>query len=423
MELGQIRKLHTGRDFASFGSAPYVLHCHHFNLWWDQCVSDIFADDPAKGFRLRAEAARWAFKPIIEEACSAGAATTQLDKLQIAADIFSQMGHGIIRPAGQSGGGDATGEFLHYGFAWMLKYGERCRCEEKMDAVATGFLAAIHEVVFGEHAWAEEKCCVAQRQEHCSFEVSVGKDPGLSDDYRIGIGPVTASDYERLTPAMECGKNDEAIDAIAEGLRTFLAPLRGDDRGLISGFGILATMHSPSYYNRVCFDSIRHCERERPQLVSTAERLFREGGQACVYHTLGGVMRSPEWEALVGIPSGDPEETLTHAMAICRAFGFGRWVVHEFDPGKRFVMRSAANYETPGYIMAYGESDRPRGLFAQGAAQGLMMLAYGYDWANRPDITREGYLGLCKAGVGWNVKQTKCPTMGDDTLEIVVTKD
>ena len=76
-------------------------------------------------------------------------------------------------------------------------------------------------------------------------------------------------------------------------------PLPVNGEGLIPAFGVYVTRMYADYYNRISFAF----EREMVALggregVAAAASLLVEAGHVCAFHTMGGVMISPEWDAL-----------------------------------------------------------------------------------------------------------------------------
>ena len=218
------------------------------------------------------------------------------------------------------------------------------------------------------------------------------------------------------------GLHEDSIGAVTAGLCDFLSNVGGDDYGLIPAFNIYATMHLVEYYNETAFHLVHETERRAPGAVPAAEALIREAGQVCVFNTFGNVLTSPEWEALVGPLSDNPEETIAHCLATARAFGFGHWTMAEFEGNKRLVLQASSNYEGTYYRQRFGTSEKARCYFHQGAALALMVLAETANLAAKPSLTDEFYRDLFGGKLGWKVEQTQCQARGDVLNEFVVER-
>jgi hypothetical protein len=413
--LNTLRSVLAGQDMTFLAGVPYVYHCHHYNLFHDQTIDDALGEQ--LGAEVRFAAARAATGELLAALSAATGADTPAERIALASRILPWMGHGRLELAATATGGEATGSFLHYAFTWREKYGSRVKRDEPADAFAGGFAAAAVENAFrlppGSIDAVEDQC-LALRDGGCHFRLQAATpSPPLVrvDEEAVAL---------RIGATLE-GLDEARVAAIADGLRGFLRGVAGDDRGVIAAFGVFVTMHLSNYYNQTVFEAIHHIERTSPGAVPAGEALLREAGQVCVFNTFGNLLLSPEWEGMVGSPTGDPLELLTYSCAIARGLGFGHWSVHEFEPGRRLVLRAPADYESPFYLARYGQSPKPRCYFLQGSALAMMVMAHSVPWSSRPELTPELYQSLFRGKLPWVMEQTRCPTRGDALSEIVVT--
>jgi len=413
--INALRSLIPSQDLTFLAGVPYVYHCHHYNLFHDQTIDDALGEE--LGTKVRTIAARNAFRELIAALSTELRADTPVERLQLATDLFSWMGHGTLKLSVDETGGRADGAFLHYGYSWREKYGAKVKRSHPADAVAAGFAAAATEVAFSLPSGsieATEEHCIALRDAACRFALRrVNPTPAPREVNRSVVEPL-------LGPVFG-GMEEEKITAIADGLRGFLRGVAGDERGLVQAFGVFVSMHLSNYYNETVFEVIHHIEREQPRSADVAEALFREAGQVCVFHTFGNILLSPEWEGMVGSPSGSPAEILVNSCAIARGLGFGHWTIHEYAPERQFVLRTPSNYEAPFYLRRYGRSDKARCCFLQGSALAMMVLAHRVKWAENPRLTQDFYISLFRGRIPWRVRQPLCPTRGDSMTEIVVS--
>ncbi|MEM7350990.1 MAG: 4-vinyl reductase [Acidobacteriota bacterium] len=415
-QLSELSQQLPGQDLKFLGSTPYVYHCHHFNLFHDQTVEDALGEE--EGFTIRSRAAQSAAWQLLSDVVAQTGASTPAERLQLAAAVFPWMGQGRLELLAEAGGGAVRGDHLHYSFAWREKYGSRVRRNFPIDAFAAGFAAAATEVAFslppGTLSSSEESC-FACRQPACGFELERRGEEAQ-------VEPVGREVFLRHIHNPGQGLEEARIAEIATGLNEFLLGVEGDERGLVQGFGIFITRHLSSYYDQTAYDSIHYIEKHAPQATGAVEQLFGESGHVCAFYTIGNILLSPEWEAMVGKLQGEVVEIVSSATAITRALGFGHWTIEELEPDQRLVMRSSSNYESPFYVERYGHSDKPRCYFFANAARAIMQLAHRVEWASRPDLTEDLYLSLFKSGLQWRVEETRCRSKGDETCEVVVTR-
>lgn len=414
-KLNLQRTVLDGHDLTFLAGVPYVYHCHHYNLFHDQTIDDALGD--AAGARVRFRAAHTSSGELLRALGRSLSLSTAAERAGLAEAVLPWMGHGRLKLATSPGGGEATGTFLHYGFSWREKYGERVKRDFPADSFAAGYAAAACEFVEDMPPGsiiASEDRCLALRDPDCHFVLRTGGRDA----------PPTAIDEavaRRLAPPTFEGIDEARIAAIAGGLRDFVKGVGGDDRGVIAAFGVFVTMHLSNYYNETIYEAVNHVEREQPALLPVAEGLFREAGIQCVFNTFGNMLLSPEWEGLVGAPSGDPLEMLSSCCAIARGLGFGHWIIHEYEPSKRFVLRAPIDYQMPFYLQRYGRSTKPRCYVLQGAALAMTVLAHMVRWRERPRLTQDFYLSLFRGRMPWVAEQTRCASRGDHVSEVVVS--
>lgn len=414
----QSARLHLSDHELDFlAGSPVVAHCHHFNLFWDQTMDDALGEEA--GRRVRTLAAHKASYRFLRALVDEVGATSPVERLRLAAAVFSAMGHGKLHLAVGRSGGLVRGEQLHYGFGWREKYGAAMRRSAPADAFATGFSAAATEVAYGLDPGSrrgQEERCIVDGSAGCNIRVTshVG-DPMLP----LGVDPQSARDV--LPPVDTTGLYEDQIAPIVSGLREFLSGVAGDDRGVIEAFGVLVTSNLADYYNHAAADVLEVIAREKPGGVDAFRALLMEAGHACAFHTFGGVLASPEWEGMVGAPSGDPLEIAIGCVSLARALGFGRWSIESFEPGERLVMTSPGTYESLfSRLLAADGKNAVGGIFV-GAGIGIMQLAHGVTWQPRPRIDNALYLELAKTSP-WRVEQDSSFAAGDPLDRIVVTR-
>jgi hypothetical protein len=416
LNLSPLRR-YLPEDLMFLAGQPAVYHCHHFNLFLDQTIDDALG--PELGGRLRTRAAREFSHHLLQAVCAKQGAELPPERLQVALELFRLMGHGRLHLDASPSGGAARGTHLHYGFAWHEKYGQKVRRLDPADAFGSGYAAAAIEVAFGLRLGAmnaHEQSCVAMRAPACDITLDATQ---TLEEPRPFIGEAEA---EAATGPAENGLFEDIIGPISNGLKEFTAGVAGDERGLVQAFGVFVTMHLAGYYNRISFDALEAVRAQSPHSEGVLADLLRESGHVCVFNTFGGILLSPEWEGLVGPLVDDPGQILAFCMAMGRALGFGRWIVADFQPERRFVLRTPCSYESTYYRTRFGIAERPVEYFLQGAALAMAQLAHRVHWTARPQLTPEYYQQLFKGGVPWRAEQTRAIVCGAPVSEIVVTR-
>ena len=414
--ISSLRTFDVSHDFMFMGGTPACYHCHHFNLFLDQTVSDALGFD--RSWDVRVRAARDAFRPLLANAFSAAEIHSAVEQFSLAKEIFSAMGHGLLDISDDGKAAVAVGKYLHYGYCWREKYGRQVNCKRPMDAVAAGFAAAAVELARGVEEgrlFGEESDCMAMRHPVCNIEVA----PATPSGQRAAIvrADVVRDDLEPMGGAFE-----GHIVTIAERLRDFTAGVFGNDEGLVPVFGVYVAMHLAGYYSAITYDTMQLLRRDIPAAAPVAEELFRESGHVCVFNTFGGVLLSPEWEGMVKRPENDVAEIVSGCVAIARGLGFGHWILHEIEPDRRFVLRATTTYESSFFLARYGVSEQSYEYFLQGAALAIVRLAHRVDWEGSPQLTQQFYNDLFRGDLSWRVEQTKSLHCGDAYSEVVVTR-
>jgi len=392
---------------------PFIYHCHHFNLFLEQTVDDVFGIE--QGNLMRVRAARSSSYHFLSHLFKQLDLTLPAERLSLAQEMFSTLGHGRLHINADETGGSAEGEFLHCAFTWKEKYGAIIKRLHPVDSFAAGYVAGTVQAVFDSdyNFTAIETECYAMNAERCHFELEAELD---EEDVELVDEAIT-----KIRVKSPCvGLQEQRIVEITKGLRGFLSGVAGDERGLVEAFGVFVTRHTTNYYNQLSYNTIVYMQATHPGLLPIAEELIRESGHVCVFNTFGGILYSPEWEGMVGKVTGNLEEIVSSCMAIARALGFGSWAIEELTE-QRFVLRTGSEYESPFCAINEIAPKQNNAYFVQGAAVAIMQLWKAIDWNNRPELNQELYKQLFKNDASWEVKQSTSLAAGDPYTEIVVT--
>ena len=304
-----------GYDFATnrlvVGGEPMILHCHHYNCFLQRSIQDAeYIDSPPILVGAAAEVVFAQLTDLLSRTPDIAARKATVEAL------YRACGLGLIDLSALTDrGGKVRTRSTHYSIGWMEKFG---RSRAPVAFFSTGFLAAALAAIYGL-----SPSDVQARQTACR---STGAD---EDVFLLGRGP---ANFARFAPRRDpvlvaVGKDAEPATSVdREAVTRAIAgmPLPVNNEGLIPVFGVYATRMYADYYNRISYAF----EQEMTTLagregVEVAANLFVEAGHVCGFYTMGGIMCSPEWDALV-LPMLKTREDWFHGIfAWWNACGYG----------------------------------------------------------------------------------------------------
>ncbi len=398
-----------GHDFANnrlvVGGEPMILHCHHYNCFLQRSIQDAEYIDSA---------------PILVGA-AVEVVFAQLTKLlsrtpDIAARkatveaLYRACGLGLIDLSALTDrGGEVRTRSSHYSIGWIEKFGSS---RTPVAFFSTGFLAGALAAIYGlppSDVQARQTACRSTGAEEDVFVLSRG--PANFTIFPPRQSPVLIPVGNDIEPATAVDR--EAIARAVAGM-----PLPFNSEGLIAVFGLYLTRLYADYYNRISFAF----EREMTALagrqgVEAAANLFIEAGHVCAFFTWGGIMTSPEWDALVGPMLKTREDWVHGTIAWSNGGGKGVWKVLDVSP-TQLTARMYNDYESVGYRRMYGTADHGVCYLHIGAFAGMMNLIYLGNIQEKPDLTPEFYDRLFKRGRAFQARMTACQAMGNSYTEI-----
>jgi hypothetical protein len=414
--LNDSRSLLPDHDLAFLAETSTVLQSHHFNLFFDQTVDDALGAD--RGMAVRTRAAHEATYGLLSALFRELRPASPEEALDLAGEIFGALGHGRIDLDVDERGGSANAPQLHYSAGWLRKYGRRLPRIIPVDGFAAGFVAAAAELAQGLEAGALS--CV---QTHCqSMGAGRAEFDVRKSGARVELAGLDELAARAAAPPALSGLHEERIAALAGGLREVLWDLSGDARGLIDAFGVLLTCHPTDYYGQLAHRALDSALADKPRVLDTARELFREAGQVSAFHTMAGILVSPEWEALGGASTGDALDVVIGGLAIARALGYGRWGLEAHVPDESLVIRSSGTYESIYNKARIKDSDTPCSYMLQGGALAIMQLAHQVSWQPTPIVGHDRYVEL-RRSQPWSCRQTHCVARGDAMDRVVVMRE
>ncbi len=384
---------------------PMIFHCHHYNCFLQRSIQDAeYIDSAPVLVGAAAEVVHAQLTRVLSRTADVAARKSTVERL------YRLCGFGLIDlSAVTEEGGEVRTRSTHYSTGWKEKFG---RSRMPVAFFSTGFLAAALAAIYGL-----DPATVEARQTACR---STGAD---EDVFALSRGPANFAMFEprRDTVLAAVGNPAEPATSVnREGIARAVAgmPLLGNGEGLIPAFGVYLTRMYADYYNRISFAFEREMVAAAgSEGVKVAADLFIEAGHVCAFNTMGGIMISPEWDALILPMLKTREDWLFGIVSCINALGWGTWKVIDVTPDAA-TFRVYNDYESVGYRRMYGTADHGISYLATGGAAGLMNLIYLGDIHQKPDLTPQFYDRLFKGGRGFRAEMTACQAMGHPYTEI-----
>jgi predicted hydrocarbon binding protein len=385
---------------------PMILHCHHYNCFLQRSIQDAeYIDSVPILVGAAAEVALAQLTRLLS-----GTAEIPVRKAAVEG-LYRACGLGLIDlGAVTDRGGEVRTRSTHYSIGWKEKFG---RSRAPVAFFSTGFLAGALAAVYGLPL-----ADVQARQTAC---VSTG---AAEDVFVLGRGPANFTIFPpRQSPVLIPVGNDSepatSVDREAVSRAVAGMPLPVNAEGLIPLFGLYLTRLYADYCNRISFAF----EREMTALagrqgVDAAANLFIEAGHVCAFFTFGGIMTSPEWDALM-LPMLKTREDWVHGI-IAWLNGGGKELKVVDLSSTQATFRMYNDYESIGYRRMYGTADHGVCYLNTGAFAGIMNLIYLGNIDRKPDLTQEFYDRLFKGGRAFQGRMTACQAMDDPYTEIRV---
>ena len=153
--------------------------------------------------------------------------------------------------------------------------------------------------------------------------------------------------------------------------------LMGNDEGLIPAFGVYLANCYSEYYNDLSFGLVDEIVKATaPDMKVEAINLLKHAALACGVNTLGGILGSAEWEAIIEPMVETDRDKVLGLVAVTNALGWGFWELIELEPGKSAVFHAKHPYEANGYKAKYGQSPDGTCYMLQGVAAAIMELIF-----------------------------------------------
>lgn len=407
-----------GRGNTLLYREPVVLHCHHYNTFFQASIEDTrdyldvypLLQDPAHELAYEVLLEHFSVKGIEEAGERKKAVEKLLAQIGIGSFDFDRL---------TELGGEVVAIAEHFAESWRIKFGSR---EEGMPCVsvfATGFLAGAFEAIYNlEPGIAEVRQvqCITSGETDARFELALRNKPRV------------------LAPSPKEGKFQESILTTEKLYGVSLTEVRdgvlglslkNNSEGLIEAFDVLLTQLFANYYNRVSFNFIESLEKTlgKEELILGSE-LLAEAGHVCAFHTLGGILQSMEFRALLQGETENKEKCLVGLIGVMNALGWGMYEIEDLKPGEQLKVRVTSGYEANYYLAEYGATAQyPISFFARGVLAGAMNLLWHGEVNNLSVRLNDNYYqGVFNAPGRFVGQQVACRAMGDPHDRFIVKR-
>ena len=441
-------QLDTATGVRLIDQQPHVFHCNHYNRSLQQTIENCrHIDNKAILLHSAAEVAYLGLSYHFKQ----HADLSLLDKVLYAEALYSFCGFGklplyqALQQASGSSQFNFSTAFSHYGRALTLNFEKRKGAGEYFDLGFTiGALSAIFEKPFSGQLTTE---AISLQHAHTTFQIDYNRHKTFAYLFNLTVPDTLTGSAPGLTASADENKFATNIDEVTIQQAVSQAPLYGNQQGLIPAFGVELTQHYADYYNLISFrfeQQLTQALKERPILrdllvydypalfyykqyvqvegLSLSRTLLIEAGHICGFNTLGGIMRSETWDALVLPMIKTREDWLFGILAIINTLGWGIWRIHDLIPGEKLVLRVWQPYESLGYLKWLGYSDHPIDYLVTGVTAALMNLLYEGDITAAPPLTLEYYYQINRSPISFWATQSRCVAMGDAYSEVTATR-
>ena len=268
--------------------------------------------------------------------------------------------------------------------------------------VSRGVLAGSLGALFGETFSVREVECVSAGAKSCRFVAERGDGSHLFDS----LPP-----FEWPERPERAGQQPEVAVALA-------GALRGADEEMIGpAYGRLWA----ELYARAAHDFEQEIPVAMgPKFGNLASVVLTEAAHLGTFYSVGGLIRSSDWEARVVPVLPTREEWLRAIVGLVESFGWGVWDIQLLAPDQRFTVHVYDGYEAIAHIALGQEpATTPRCYFARGFAAALMNVLFAGDVLKPATLNQSVYNSLFRGLSSFRAIETRCIAMGDPYCEFV----
>ena len=407
-------KFNKEKGQANVYGSSMLFHCNHYNRSLQMSIEDAdFIDSEKILVNSAAETSYLQMKQYYSE----NPGMSFSDKLNFAAKMFAFAGFGKLDFSGvNDNGGIVKQASSHYGMALKLTVLNRTNPGEYFDKgfIIGSLIAASEESdnAISKGFTLKATKSISLDQDSSEFEIDLNE----KTEYLEMLEKNELPDFVEIPGIKNPGNiNKDAIVTALAGM-----DLSGNDDGLIPAFGVYLTRMYADYYNKISFRFEKEIVKNS-DVHDFAQILLTEAGHICGFNTMGGIMNSDEWYAMIKPMFQTKEDWMYGIIACIDALGWGVWRVEELIPNEKMVIRVYEAYESLGHLQWFGKSKFNNDYLVTGVSAALMNLIYLGDASTKPVYDKAYYASLFMNEYCFKGQQTKCLAAGDDYSEIVVT--
>ncbi|MDW8236683.1 MAG: hypothetical protein RML92_09240 [Bacteroidia bacterium] len=302
----------------------------------------------------------------------------------IVEEVFARCGYGrIALDSINEEGGTVSTPYEHYAYTYAATFPTRSKEQRGVSYFAQGYIAgaieAIYQLPLGSIGGQQTAC------------LSLGDTVVKWEFYRLTERlPLYSSPQEGLYEEGHIVQPSHTRVPIAQIRDAVMGlPLLPDETtGLIEAFGVVLTFTPANYYGLV---SDRHLARMEkaigPDVRPLVLNMLIESGHVCAFNTIGAILQSAEWDAVVR-PYLDKPEDWYYGLAGCfPAIGWGLVEYPTLPAREGGEVRFVNWYETTAIAASPHVLDHPPA--ARGLLSGIWALIYTADIPHRK-ITLDG---------------------------------
>lgn len=403
--VAEYRRVPHGRTLMA--AEPLVFHCNFYNYWLQKT---LLLDESLQMEQVIRDAATEVGHALLCSAAEELQIRERAQRIELAQAVFAELGFGTADFSQlAASGGRALFPVSHYGGGLRQAIDADFDVPQSLfDAGYAAAAAAFVEQAPLEHFEGVIEACQSR-----------GAKVGLVSVRRRTAGRVFSSPGLRHHGHGQPSALASAVDEPAILSALAQLDLSGNEEGLIPRFGVMLTNHFANFYNRISFEFVRRMAHAG--MVDAAEVLLVDAGYRCAFHTLGGIMCSAEWDAVIRPQLSARLDWVHGAVAVVNALGWGTWRVAELSE-QHLVVRIWDDYESCGHLDMYGAAVQPVSYLAAAAVAGIMNLIFVGDIAQRPELSLDFYDHCFESEANFRAEQTRSAAQGDAFTEVVATR-
>ncbi|MCX8112385.1 MAG: hypothetical protein N3E49_04205 [Bacteroidia bacterium] len=354
------------------GGEPHVVHCHYYNHFLQTSIED------AEGIYPVEEVLVWTAQEIahhlFRQLFAQESVSDPSKRKALVESVFTRCGYGKVSlDLISSEGGEIGTPYEHYAYTYAATFPPRPSGKRGVSYFSQGYLAgaieAIYDLPLGT-IHSEQTACLTQGDPEVRWRF-------WRSEHRLPLTPSVGEGNFQTADLAQMAETTIPMVQIRDAVLGL--PLLPDpETGLIEAFGVILTFIPGNYYALISERHLDHMEKVMgPDVRPLVLDMLIESGHVCAFNTLGGIMQSAEWDAVVRPHLKTKEDWLYGISAVMPAIGWGVVGCIDTPSPQRWQVCLKNWYETT-TLAALPPSQRrlDHSPFAQGLLSGIMALIY-----------------------------------------------